>query len=246
MKNIILLTVITTILITISCNKDEPTKPFVPDCDSIYPAYEEVTSNYEPTLKWCAVDNSEHYHFQLSDDEKFENLLFDTLSESNEITPLYLIPHPSVPNAFESKILVWGTKYYWRVAAIENTVQKPWSDTYVFETNDMRDEIVGTYTAKKTEIRRISTLYSIYLDSVHSQHQILVEKIPNSRGINIKDLSLGNFDLALYDSPSNEYYWGDSYNDAYTKAQFKIDVDSFAIEYYSCSPCSGFLYSGRK
>lgn len=116
----------------------------------------------------------------------------------------------------------------------------------MFETKDLRDEIIGTYTAKKTEIKRISTLYSIYLDSVHSEHQILVEKIPNSKGINIKDLSLGNFDLALYDSPSNQYFWRDSYNGAYTNAQFKIDMDSFAIKYYSCSPCSGFLYSGRK
>jgi hypothetical protein len=244
MKNIILLSVITIILITISCNKDEPT-PFVPDCDSIYPAYESIISDYQPTLEWCAVGNNEKYRFQLSKDIHFVDLLFDTISESNIITPLYLIP-TSVPNAFDSKILVWGTKYYWRVAAIEYSIQKSWSDTYVFETNDMRDEIVGTYTAKKTEIRRISTLYSIYLDSVHSEHQILVEKIPNSRGINIKDLSLSNFDLAVYESRTNDYSWWDSYNGPYINAQFKIDVDSFAIKYYSCSPCSGFLYSGRK
>ena len=239
--------ILAVLMFIISCSEDEPTPIPTPqglDCNDIYPEYDSLITEFEPTFEWCLINNGDKYRFQLSEEENFESFVFDTISESNFITPLYFEPHPTTPNVYFNKTLIWGTNYYWRVAAINNGVQQAWSDIYIFQTHDIRDDIVGTYQAQKTMYRVWNSHgFQTYFDSVYSTHQLLVEKIPDSRGIRVFDRIQQDFDIYFTTDLSNNYVWyqGES------GVRFKIDTDSFALHKHCVSPpCTGYLYSGRE
>lgn len=243
MKNILINSIILSIVVLIiSCDPDEPTSPKL-DCESVYPIYESVITDYQPSFEWCEIENVEEYRFQLSTVEDFSELLFDTdtIVNENRVSLSYVILHHA---GYSTWKLPWGTKYYWRVAAIKDTVQQDWSDTYIFETNDIRDDVVGIYEAKKRKIEQNHNGNPIYYDSVYSIHEIEVEKLEGSRGIRVKDNTYGDFDIEMEDDL--DLYWWIKYFDAWGK--FKIEVDSFEIQDIYCPvpPCSGFRYSGRE
>ena len=244
MKNILISSILLSIIMLIAaCNPDEPV-PSRLDCDNIYPVYESSITDYEPTFEWCANELVDSFRFQLSEVEDFSSLLFDNFTEVNSITPLYWMPHPSFPNSYYNHTLSWGQKHYWRIAKVITDTQEAWSDTYIFETNDIRDDIVGVYEARKRRHWINHNGNPTYYDSVYSIHQIEVEKLPNSRGIRVKDITTGDFDLEM--ESSGLYHWNGDYE--YSHSKFKIDLDSFDIMDTRCSswPCTGYRYSGRE
>jgi len=247
MKKILIIGLLILTTLIIACNPDEPTPPKL-DCDNTYPVYESVIADYEPTFEWCEIGNAESYRFQLSKLEDFSELLHetDTIVNQNIVTLSYIITHSS---GYSTWILNWGTKYYWRIAAIKDSVQQDWSNTYIFETNDIRDDIVGSYEAKKQKFWLSHHGNPTYYDSVYSIHQIEVEKLPDSRGIRVKDITSGDFDIEL-SRAFGLYSWAPQYQ-VYTGGEFKIDVDSFEIRNVPCDspadlPCIGYRYSGRE
>lgn len=253
MKNILINSIILSIgMLIIGCDPDEPTPlpPVKLDCESIYPIYESVITTTPFIFEWCVDENATEYHLQASLTEDFGEIIFDTVTVSNAAKSVDLIlVNPTTGEIYEFFPFRWGTKYYWRVAAIKDTVQQDWSDTYIFETNDIRDDVVGTYEAEKRKLRINHNGNFIYYDSIYSIHQIEVEKLENSRGIRVKDITAGDFDLELSrDLGLN--VWLPEY-EIYTFAEFKIDIDSFEIRDMPCDspgnwPCTGYRYSGRE
>ncbi len=248
MKNILINSIILSIgMLIIGCDPDEPTPlpPVKLDCESIYPIYESVITTTPFIFEWCVDENATEYHLQASLTEDFGEIIFDTVTVSNAAKSVDLIlVNPTTGEIYEFFPFRWGTKYYWRVAAIKDTVQQDWSDTYIFETNDIRDDVVGIYEAKKRKIEQNHNGNPIYYDSVYSIHEIEVEKLEGSRGIRVKDNTYGDFDIEMEDDL--DLYWWIKYFDAWGK--FKIEVDSFEIQDIYCPvpPCTGFRYSGRE
>ena len=72
-------------------------------------------------FSWSLTQNTSKYHFQLSQNEAFTQLI---ANEKN--LPI---------NAFVAKSLDYETKYYWRVASINDAGTSPWSQVFSFTTS---------------------------------------------------------------------------------------------------------------
>jgi len=239
--------ILAVLMFIISCSEDEPTPIPTPqglDCNDIYPEYDSTINTSIFNFEWCAKQGATQYYLQVSDEESFSEIMFDTVtSETTKRATVFLVDHGN-GSMVEYFPFIWGTTYYWRVAAINNGVQQAWSDIYIFQTHDIRDDIVGTYQAQKTMYRVWNSHgFQTYFDSLYSTHQLLVEKIPDSRGIRVFDRIQQDFDIYFTTDLSNNYVWyqGES------GVRFKIDTDSFALHKHCVSPpCTGYLYSGRE
>lgn len=250
MRVIQLIGIIASILLIIACNTDEPNRPLFLDCRSICPEYGEEMDITPFDFEWCDIKNATAYHIQVSPKGDFSEIMFDTItSETSKRASIFL------EDALDGSIdeffpFEWGTKYYWRIAPIINGDEQEWGDIYAFETRDIRDDIVGSYEAKKTEMWVWNSFGATsYYDSIYSIHQIEVEKVEDSRGLRVIDESNGDFDLSFTSSAGINYSWTYPQSPATSsRCQFKIDVDSFYISYRTCvsTPCQGFFYSGRK
>ena len=244
MKNILISSILLITILIAACDPDEPTSKL--DCESIYPVYESIINTSIFNFDWCAIENATEYHIEVSKVEDFSEIVLDrTVMETSVKSIIWLIDQGN-GDSVEYFPLKWRTTYYWRVAAVKDSIQQDWSDTYIFETHDRRDDIVGTYEAKKRKLWQNHNGNFIYYDSVYSIHQIEVEKLPDSRGIRVKDITAGDFDLEMSVDLSSYRWMEESYEDG--RSQFKIDIDSFEIQdiYRGDPPSSGFRYSGRE
>ena len=248
MKKILIIGLSMVITLIIACNPDEPTPPKL-DCDDIYPIYESIINTSIFNFEWCSTNSATAYHLVVSDKEDFSEIILDTTVLETTVKSIIFLVDSGNGDLVEYFPFRWGTRYYWKVATIKDSIQQEWSDTYIFETNDIRDDIVGIYEAKKRKFWLSHNGNPTYYDSVYSIHQIEVEKLLNSRGIRVKDITSADFDIELSrDMGLN--LWAPQYQ-VYTGGEFKIDVDSFEIRNVPCDspadlPCIGYRYSGRE
>lgn len=100
------------------------------------PANLAVLTSHAAQFVWQAVETAENYRFQLSDDEDFGTLLYDTL-----VTTV----------SFSSGDLLNLSDFYWRVRAVNLAGEGEWSETRKFSTfitglNETTDESNGLAT----------------------------------------------------------------------------------------------------
>ena len=70
--------ILAVLMFIISCSEDEPTPIPTPqglDCNDIYPEYDSLITEFEPTFEWCLINNGDKYRFQLSEEENFESFV---------------------------------------------------------------------------------------------------------------------------------------------------------------------------
>ena len=86
------------------------------------PANNATGVSRNPTLRWNASDEADHYTVQLSDDEDFSNLIVD---EENVPDTSYTVSD-----------LEYSKTYYWRVMGHNEAGDSPWSEEWNFTTMD--------------------------------------------------------------------------------------------------------------
>ncbi|MDR8390253.1 fibronectin type III domain-containing protein, partial [Aliifodinibius sp. S!AR15-10] len=74
-----------------------------------------------PTFDWTSVSESTEYHYQLSTDQDFSDVLEDTVVDTSGV---------QIPG------LNAGTQYYWRVSPILDSATGTWSEVFGFTTSE--------------------------------------------------------------------------------------------------------------
>jgi hypothetical protein len=74
-----------------------------------------------PTFDWSSVSESAEYHYQLSGDEGFSDVLKDTVVDTSGV---------------QISGLNSGAQYYWRVSPILDSATGTWSEVFGFTTSD--------------------------------------------------------------------------------------------------------------
>lgn len=106
---------------TVFLSQSAPPLPEVPML--IFPENGLSSVSTEPVFTWQSTPATLYYHFQLSLDEDFTNIINDSDSLSN--------------NSLEVAGLQYNTTYYWRVRASNPTGEGEWSTVWPFTTEMM-------------------------------------------------------------------------------------------------------------
>lgn len=99
-------------------NSDQNTVPATPDLVS--PSNNGTNINISVPLSWQNVPNASYFKLMFADNDQFNN-------------PIYNEPQIS-GNSFQVSNLKNNTKYYWKVAAVNDAGTSPWSTTWNFTT----------------------------------------------------------------------------------------------------------------
>ncbi len=92
---------------------------YLPPPILIYPDDQKINVTQKDNLKWNSIENAQGYQIQISIDRYFSNVVVDrNLTDTS----------------FSVAGLAYGTRYYWRVRAINNNFNSFWSEILSFTT----------------------------------------------------------------------------------------------------------------
>lgn len=239
--------ILAVLMFIISCSEDEPTPIPTPqglDCNDIYPEYDSTINISIFNFEWCAKQGATQYYLQVSDEESFSEIMFDTVtSETTKRATVFLVDHGN-GSMVEYFPFIWGTTYYWRVAPIIDGQQGEWSDIYTFKTWDERDKLIGTYTMDK-HIYKISLSGYSYISTDLGEGQVKVEKVENSKNIRITEIGGNNLTEELSNSSTNGWT---KYYDVYPHSLVTYPNDSIRVIFMTNPGDSipwGYYYGGH-
>ncbi len=148
------------------------------------------------TLQWSPTEGGITYEIQIALDENFENKFFDGISQSND--------------HFETKLLEYFTKYYWRVRALDEYAPSDWSETWWFITIIQAPELISPADNSKNLNGPITLEWSNWEKATHHHIQIATDN--NFYNIIINDSNLNSNTYKFTNiQPNKKYYWRTRY-----------------------------------
>jgi photosystem II stability/assembly factor-like uncharacterized protein len=144
------------------------------------------------TLRWDPTEGGSTYEIQIALDENFENKFFDGVSQAND--------------HFDTKLLEYFTKYYWRVRASDEYAPSDWSETWWFITTIQAPELISPSNNSKNLKSPIVLNWSNWEKATQHHIQIATDNNFNNLVVNDSNLTTNSFSFENI-KPNTKYYW---------------------------------------
>lgn len=144
------------------------------------------------TLEWFPTNGGTLYEIQIALDSNFENKFYDGIAPSND--------------RFETKLLEYFTKYYWRIRASNDDGSSDWSETWWFITK-IQQPILRTPEDKSKNIESPILLSWDELPNADF-NELQIATNTNFSSIVVEDSTLKTNSFLLSDAKDfTTYYW---------------------------------------
>ena len=144
------------------------------------------------TLRWDPTEGGITYEIQIALDENFERKFFDGVTQAND--------------HFETKLLEYFTKYYWRVRASDDYSLSDWSETWWFITTIQAPDLISPADNSKNLKSPIELSWSNWEKATRHHIQIATDVNFNNLEVNDSNLSTNSFSFHNI-KPNTKYYW---------------------------------------